>query len=62
MPQTIVIDTVTRIEGHAKMTLHLDDRGEEGEYREYSTDEQRSASGCSASRMYQDFGDATLGP
>jgi hypothetical protein len=26
-----------------------------------STDEQRSAPGCSAGRMSQDFGDATLG-
>jgi NAD-reducing hydrogenase large subunit len=27
MSQTIVIDPVTRIEGHAKITLHLDDQG-----------------------------------
>jgi NAD-reducing hydrogenase large subunit len=27
MSQTIVIDPVTRIEGHAKITLHLDDHG-----------------------------------
>lgn len=27
MPRTIVIDPVTRIEGHAKITLSLDDRG-----------------------------------
>jgi NAD-reducing hydrogenase large subunit len=28
MPQTIVIDPVTRIEGHAKITIQLDDSGE----------------------------------
>ncbi len=28
MSQTIVIDPVTRIEGHSKITIHLDDRGE----------------------------------
>ena len=27
-PRTITIDPVTRIEGHAKITLHLDDAGE----------------------------------
>jgi NAD-reducing hydrogenase large subunit len=28
IPQTIVIDPVTRIEGHSKITIHLDDAGE----------------------------------
>src|SRR5918912_4606867 len=28
MPQTIVIDPVTRIEGHAKITIQLNDAGE----------------------------------
>jgi NAD-reducing hydrogenase large subunit len=28
MPQTVVIDPVTRIEGHAKITIQLDDQGE----------------------------------
>ena len=28
MPRTITIDPVTRIEGHAKITLHLDDAGQ----------------------------------
>ena len=28
MGQTITIDPITRIEGHAKITLHLDDKGE----------------------------------
>ena len=27
MSRTVVIDPVTRIEGHAKITLHLDDDG-----------------------------------
>ena len=27
MPQTITIDPVTRIEGHAKITIHLNDKG-----------------------------------
>jgi len=27
MGRTVVIDPVTRIEGHAKITLHLDDDG-----------------------------------
>src|SRR5690348_18473484 len=27
MSRTITIDPVTRIEGHAKITIHLDDRG-----------------------------------
>jgi NAD-reducing hydrogenase large subunit len=38
MPQTIVIDPVTRIEGHAKITLHLDDRGEVSEARFHVTE------------------------
>jgi NAD-reducing hydrogenase large subunit len=38
MPQTIVVDPVTRIEGHAKITLHLDDRGEVGEARFHVTE------------------------
>lgn len=28
MSQTIIIDPVTRLEGHGKITIHLDDRGE----------------------------------
>ena len=28
--QTIVIDPVTRIEGHAKITIHLDESGDLG--------------------------------
>ncbi len=28
MSKTIVIDPVTRIEGHSKITIHLDDHGE----------------------------------
>ncbi|MGH9560453.1 MAG: nickel-dependent hydrogenase large subunit, partial [Terracidiphilus sp.] len=28
MSQTITIDPVTRLEGHGKITIHLDDRGE----------------------------------
>ena len=35
-------------------------RREEGEYREYLTDEQRRGAGCIASRMQQDFRDTTL--
>ena len=27
MTRTVIIDPVTRIEGHAKITLHLDDAG-----------------------------------
>jgi NAD-reducing hydrogenase large subunit len=27
LPRTILIDPVTRIEGHAKITLHLDEAG-----------------------------------
>jgi NAD-reducing hydrogenase large subunit len=27
MPKTVVIDPVTRIEGHAKITIHLDEGG-----------------------------------
>ena len=33
MSQTVVIDPVTRIEGHAKITIHLDDRGQVAEAR-----------------------------
>ena len=36
-------------------------RREEGEYREYATDEQRRQAGCIAGRMQTNFGDATLG-
>ena len=35
-------------------------RREEGEYREYATDEQRRQAGCIAGRMPTNFGDATL--
>jgi NAD-reducing hydrogenase large subunit len=35
--RTIVIDPVTRIEGHAKITLHLDDRGEVADARFHVT-------------------------
>ena len=35
--KTIVIDPVTRIEGHAKITLHLDDRGEVADARFHVT-------------------------
>ena len=28
MTSQIVIDPITRIEGHSKITIHLDDRGE----------------------------------
>ena len=31
MSRTIVIDPVTRIEGHSKITIQLDDRGEVGD-------------------------------
>src|SRR4030042_6751579 len=36
-------------------------RREEGEYREYLTDEQRSEPGCSDGRMPRDFWDTALG-
>src|SRR5882672_8591201 len=36
-------------------------RREEGEYREYSTDEQRRGAGCIGGRMQTNFGDTTLG-
>lgn len=38
MSKTIVVDPVTRIEGHAKITLHLDDRGEVSEARFHVTE------------------------
>jgi hypothetical protein len=31
--RTILIDPVTRIEGHAKITLHLDEQGEVSDLR-----------------------------
>jgi NAD-reducing hydrogenase large subunit len=38
MAQRIVIDPVTRIEGHAKITLHLDDAGQVSEARFHVTE------------------------
>jgi NAD-reducing hydrogenase large subunit len=38
MTQTIVIDPVTRIEGHAKITLHLDDDGQVADARFHVTE------------------------
>lgn len=38
MSQRIVIDPVSRIEGHAKITIHLDDRGEVAEARFHVTE------------------------
>ncbi|HXW06812.1 MAG TPA: Ni/Fe hydrogenase subunit alpha [Vicinamibacterales bacterium] len=38
MPQTIVVDPVTRIEGHAKITIHLDDQGEVRDARFHVTE------------------------
>jgi NAD-reducing hydrogenase large subunit len=38
MPQRIVIDPVTRIEGHAKITIHLDDTGAVSEARFHVTE------------------------
>jgi NAD-reducing hydrogenase large subunit len=38
MSQRIVIDPVTRIEGHAKITIHLDDRGEVEDARFHVTE------------------------
>ncbi|HZT75794.1 MAG TPA: Ni/Fe hydrogenase subunit alpha [Vicinamibacterales bacterium] len=38
MPRTVVIDPVTRVEGHAKITIHLDDRGEVSDARFHVTE------------------------
>ncbi|MFO7167892.1 MAG: Ni/Fe hydrogenase subunit alpha [Chloroflexota bacterium] len=38
MTRTIVIDPVTRIEGHAKITIHLDDAGQVSEARFHVTE------------------------
>src|SRR5512147_1660971 len=38
MAQTIVIDPVTRIEGHAKITIHLDDDGSVADARFHVTE------------------------
>jgi len=38
MAHTIVVDPVTRIEGHAKITIHLDDRGEVADARFHVTE------------------------
>ena len=38
MTRTIVIDPVTRIEGHAKVTIHLDDEGNVSETRLHITE------------------------
>jgi NAD-reducing hydrogenase large subunit len=38
MPQTIVIDPITRIEGHAKVTIHLDDAGQVADARFHVTE------------------------
>ncbi|MFM7583073.1 MAG: Ni/Fe hydrogenase subunit alpha, partial [Caldilinea sp.] len=38
MSKTIVIDPVTRIEGHAKITLHLDDQGQVEDARFHVTE------------------------
>src|SRR3954464_11761744 len=38
MPQRIIIDPVTRIEGHAKITIQLDDAGEVTDARFHVTE------------------------
>jgi NAD-reducing hydrogenase large subunit len=38
MTQRIVIDPVTRIEGHAKITIYLDDTGQVADARLHVTD------------------------
>ena len=38
MAQRIVIDPVTRIEGHAKITIHLDDAGQVEQARFHVTE------------------------
>lgn len=38
MAQTIVIDPITRIEGHAKVTIHLDDAGQVADARFHVTE------------------------
>ena len=38
MTQRIVIDPVTRIEGHAKITIHLDDAGQVADARFHVTE------------------------
>ena len=38
MPQKIIIDPVTRIEGHAKITIHLDDTGQVEDARFHVTE------------------------
>lgn len=38
MPQTITIDPVTRIEGHAKITIHLNDNGQVADARFHVTE------------------------
>ena len=48
MARTITIDPVTRIEGHSKITIHLDDQGRGGgaqhrrEHREQEHGEQHA--------------------
>ena len=37
MPETITIDPVTRIEGHAKITIHLDEKGQVADARFHVT-------------------------
>ena len=38
MSQKIIIDPVTRIEGHAKITIHLDETGEVEDARFHVTE------------------------
>jgi NAD-reducing hydrogenase large subunit len=38
MPRTVVIDPVSRVEGHAKITIHLDDRGDVADARFHVTE------------------------
>jgi NAD-reducing hydrogenase large subunit len=38
MPRTVVIEPVTRVEGHAKITIHLDDRGDVADARFHVTE------------------------
>ena len=53
MPRTIVIDPVSRVEGHAKITIHLDDRGEVTDARFHVTEFRGFEKFCEGRHFYE---------
>jgi len=53
MPRTVVIDPVSRVEGHAKITIHLDDHGEVHDARFHVTEFRGFEKFCEGRHFYE---------